>query len=180
VLAAVVAGTTIHITEGEKDADALVTIGAVATTSPMGAGSFRKVDTSPLAGAHVVLVPDQDTEGARYCRDVLDALTGVAASVRVAAPKVGKDAADHVAAGYGIADLVIEQNEPGHRLVKLTKASSITVRPVKWLWDKRVALGTLALLAGREGIGKSTLAYTLAAQITRGELPGSYGHSACR
>jgi hypothetical protein len=37
-----------------------------------------------------------------------------------------------------------------------------------------MALGTLCLLAGREGIGKSTLAYTLAAQITRGQLAGVY------
>ena len=47
-------------------------------------------------------------------------------------------------------------------------------RPVKWLWDGRVALGTLALVGGREGIGKSILAYTLAADITRGRLPGAF------
>lgn len=60
------------------------------------------------------------------------------------------------------------------RQVSLTRASDITVRPVRWLWDGRVALGTLALLAGREGIGKSTVAYTLAADVTRGKLLGQY------
>jgi hypothetical protein len=30
------------------------------------------------------------------------------------------------------------------------------------------------VLAGREGLGKSILAYTLAALITRGMLPGEY------
>jgi hypothetical protein len=54
------------------------------------------------------------------------------------------------------------------------KASGFPVRRVRWLWKDRFALGTLALLAGREGLGKSTLAYTVGAQVTRGLLPGEY------
>lgn len=61
-----------------------------------------------------------------------------------------------------------------HRKVKLTRASSIKVRPVRWLWSLRIALGTLALVGGREGIGKSTLCYQLAADVTRGRLPGQF------
>jgi hypothetical protein len=57
--------------------------------------------------------------------------------------------------------------------VVLTPASSIQVRPVRWLWADRIPLGALTLCAGREGIGKSTLAYSLAAAITRGSLPGA-------
>ena len=72
-----------------------------------------------------------------------------------------------------------EQDDTIERVVKLTPASSITVRPVRWLWALRLALGTLGLLAGREGIGKSILAYTLAALITRGRLDGE-GTSASR
>ncbi|NJI61137.1 AAA family ATPase [Microbacterium oxydans] len=64
----------------------------------------------------------------------------------------------------------------GSRTLQLTPASAIKPRPVRWLWEGRIAIGTLALLAGREGIGKSTLAYWLVAQITRGRLPGeSFG-----
>lgn len=58
--------------------------------------------------------------------------------------------------------------------VSFTRASDIKPRPVHWLWEGRIALGTLALLAGREGIGKSTIAYDLAARVTRGELEGCY------
>jgi hypothetical protein len=58
--------------------------------------------------------------------------------------------------------------------ITLTPASTITPRMVRWLWDGRIALGTLALIGGREGIGKSTVAYTLAAEITRGTLIGQY------
>lgn len=62
---------------------------------------------------------------------------------------------------------------PVGRHVNLTPASTITVRPVRWLWKLRLALGTLALLGGREGIGKSTCAYALAAAVSRGVLPGT-------
>jgi AAA domain len=67
-----------------------------------------------------------------------------------------------------------ESADSDHRRIVLTRASDITPRRVAWLWDGRIAIGTLALLAGREGLGKSILAYTLAALITRGMLPGEH------
>lgn len=60
------------------------------------------------------------------------------------------------------------------RSIHLTAAASITIKPVHWLWSDRIALGTLCLIGGRESVGKSLVAYTLTAQITRGELPGVY------
>jgi hypothetical protein len=66
------------------------------------------------------------------------------------------------------------EQELDHRRVVLTAASKIKPRRVQWLWDARVALGTLALLAGREGLGKSILSYTIAAMITRGDLVGEF------
>jgi energy-coupling factor transporter ATP-binding protein EcfA2 len=62
----------------------------------------------------------------------------------------------------------------GVRHVELVPASSIKVKPVHWLWKDRIPLGELTLLAGREGIGKSTIAYTLAAWITRGSMKGRF------
>jgi hypothetical protein len=61
----------------------------------------------------------------------------------------------------------------GRRIV-VTAASSIEPRRVSWLWEGRIALGTLSLIAGPEGLGKSTAAYSLAAQLTRGELRGAF------
>lgn len=61
----------------------------------------------------------------------------------------------------------------GRRLV-LTPASTIPPRPVHWLWEDRLPIGSLCLLAGREGIGKSTAAYTLAAECSTGTLKGRY------
>jgi AAA domain len=66
-----------------------------------------------------------------------------------------------------------DDHETNRRLV-LTMASQIRPARVHWLWEGRLAIGTLALLAGREGIGKSLIAYWLAAMITKGTLPGEY------
>lgn len=63
----------------------------------------------------------------------------------------------------------------GRQLI-VQRASSVTPRRVSWLWDGRIAAGTLSLLAGGEGLGKSTLTAWLVAAITRGTLPGDeYG-----
>jgi hypothetical protein len=56
----------------------------------------------------------------------------------------------------------------------LTFADSITPTSTMWLWDGRIPVGQIAILAGREGIGKSTLAYELVSAISRGRLEGEF------
>lgn len=60
---------------------------------------------------------------------------------------------------------------PGRRL-DVTGAASVTPRRIRWLVDNWIPADSLTLLAGREGIGKSTIAADLAAQATRGEWGG--------
>lgn len=57
---------------------------------------------------------------------------------------------------------------------KITRASEIQPRVTHWLLEGKIPVGALALLAGREGIGKSTVALTFAAQLTRGTMPGAF------
>jgi hypothetical protein len=62
----------------------------------------------------------------------------------------------------------------------LTAASEIEPVPVVWAWEDggegRIPSGSLSVAAGREGTGKSSFGIWLAAQITRGRLPGQlYG-----
>ena len=85
VLAAVEAGRTIFIPEGEKDADALSTRGFVATTNAMGASSkWLEEYTKSLRGAaRVVVVADKDKAGREHAQEVACALHGVVPSVRV-------------------------------------------------------------------------------------------------
>lgn len=67
-----------------------------------------------------------------------------------------------------------DMSEASIARLRITWASEISPKRVRWLWDGRIAQGTLALLAGREGLGKSTLAYHLAGEVTRGSLKGEH------
>ena len=203
VCEAVAAGRPVFVVEGEKDVHALEAIGVTATCSPMGAGKWGKVDPSPLFGGNILVVADQDEPGHAHAVDIITTLSG-RATVGLFAPKVGKDIADHIAAGYGVPDLVRVElprihKEPEEspsrmkdssgslvdsstRRLTLTPASEVTMRVVRWLWQTgednagRIPLGSVVIGAGRAGIGKSQFGAWLAAQITRGTLPGSmYG-----
>lgn len=54
---------TVYVVEGEKCAEALRSVGLLATTWPGGSKATGKVDLSPLAGRDVVLLPDHDDPG---------------------------------------------------------------------------------------------------------------------
>lgn len=65
-----------------------------------------------------------------------------------------------------------ETGPPSGRRVVLTRASDITPEALRWLWDRRLPLRGLSLIAGEPGLGKSTLTVELAADVTRGQLDG--------
>ncbi len=73
----------VFLTEGEKDVDNLSKIDLVATCNPMGAGNWRKNYTETLAGANVVILPDNDEEGREHAFNVAKALGGKAESVKI-------------------------------------------------------------------------------------------------
>jgi hypothetical protein len=63
---------------------------------------------------------------------------------------------------------------PAPRKLRVTKASQVKIRRQRWLWRDRIVLGGLTLLGGREGLGKSTIAADLVAQVTTGRLDGEF------
>jgi RecA-family ATPase len=96
------AGRAIYLVEGEKAADALVSIGAIATTSHAGAGHWPADITQYFAGAVVIVVPDCDAPGWKYAKRVVEALLPVAKAIRVLdfnLPELGDDAYEWVADG---------------------------------------------------------------------------------
>jgi hypothetical protein len=112
VAEAVAHGRPVYLCEGEKDADALLgAYGVCATTNPFGATAWAR-DCAKygfadhLHGAEVVVVQDRDVAGAKRTRQILASLTEVAAALRVVQAAHGKDAADHVAAGLTLDELV--------------------------------------------------------------------------
>jgi hypothetical protein len=80
---ATAAGRVVYITEGEKAADALGSLGVVATTSHAGASGWNDDLNQYFKDANVVVVPDNDLVGWHYAQKVTEALIPFAKSVRV-------------------------------------------------------------------------------------------------
>lgn len=157
VMAQAAAGLPIIIVEGEKDANRLAAVGAVATCNVGGAGKWSDDYTRHLVGAsEVVVIQDRDDPGRKHAADVAASLKRAGIPVRIVEAAQGKDVSDHLAAGFGYEDLVpveaapaipaqvapekavaVDPAEPvtATRRLVLTPASQIKIRPVRWLWD---------------------------------------------
>jgi DNA primase len=85
VIAAVAAGQTIYIPEGEKHVDRLIDLGLAATCNPMGAGKWRDDFAVYFRGASVVILPDNDKPGLDHAHDVAANLSCIAARLCVLA-----------------------------------------------------------------------------------------------
>ncbi|GGK48392.1 AAA family ATPase [Nocardia camponoti] len=171
--------TVVYVVEGEKDVRAAQTVGAHAVSQATGAKtSPGKADWQPLAGRPVVIVADDDEPGRERANAVAKHLGPIAASVTVAKAKDGKDLADHITAGHSVAALVtLADARPAHS-VRLVAFAEIADDVPTWGWTYdghgRIAVGTLALFAGRPGAGKSTAGRWFAAQASNGSLAGCW------
>jgi 5S rRNA maturation endonuclease (ribonuclease M5) len=107
VLAEAKAGGTIFVVEGEKDADNLAKIGAVATCNVTGAGKWHDDYVRCLRGAgEVVVICDRDDPGRKHAAQVVESVERAGIPVRALEPAKGKDVSDHLAAGLGYDELV--------------------------------------------------------------------------
>ena len=176
----------VYVVEGEKAADAAVSIGLNATTSAHGAKAASKTDWRQLAGRDVMIMPDNDEPGREYARWVarhlldLDATTNLRV-VRLPGLPDGGDVVDYLdardskepeALRESIEELadkarVLTAADVSQR-VKLTCLADIEARPVAWLWPGRIALGKVTMLAGDPGLGKSFVTLDIAARVSRG------------
>ena len=106
------AGDLVYLCEGEKSADAIHSLGPIATTNPMGAGHWRPEYSELLRGRRVVILPDFDDAGLAHMQTVNRELTGKATSVQVLIfpnlkyhPNHGEDPYDWVDRGGTINEL---------------------------------------------------------------------------
>ncbi len=104
-------GDVIYWVEGEKDCDALWDKGQVATTSPGGANAFKPEYVKPLAGQRVTVIPDNDSAGLAYARQVVTSLREVKADCHVIIVPNGKDISDWLAAGGDVEQLPTMETE---------------------------------------------------------------------
>jgi putative DNA primase/helicase len=64
----------------------------------------------------------------------------------------------------------VQRKAPSPSSVELVRGDSIRPEPISWLWRGWLAKGKLHILGGAPGAGKTTIALSLAATVTRGGL----------
>lgn len=172
---------TVYYVEGEKDVLAIEAAGGVAVCNAGGAGKSHLFDLTPLHGKTVVIVADKDQPGHKHAQRVAEQLHGKAA-VRIVEALVGKDAADHIAEGHALDELIeVSTSElmaaQSRRVVLSPFADELDDVPV-WAWEYdgkgRIPIGAVTLFAGRPGAGKSTAGRWLAASASTGTLSGCW------
>ena len=88
VIRAIADGKPVFVVEGEKDVETLERLGHVATCNPGGAGKWREGYSRRLAGADVIILPDNDSKekgytGQNHAYDVALKLQEIAKRVRL-------------------------------------------------------------------------------------------------
>ncbi len=172
---------TVYVPEGEKDVLAAESVGAVAVCSAMGAGKAHKADWSPLRGKHVIVVADKDDAGRKHASQIVDVVDG-ARLVRVVEAAVGKDLADHIAAGGSLDELEpVDGFTPQNNSATAQPRRSQPMPPLARL--PRILDGVADEVRSRGLVGEERLARTLYLVLTSRLLDkqvsaGVKGHSA--
>ena len=113
VLDGVARGARVFVVEGEKDAENINgafpdRIDYVATTKMGGARSeWLPQYSTALRGAVVWIIADKDTDGTYAAAVAAHGLDGVAQELVIVESKSGKDASDHLDAGFGLEDFLV-------------------------------------------------------------------------
>ena len=193
LLAAKKAGKAIYLVEGEKAADALTSIGAIATTSHTGAGSWPTEITQYFSGANVVVIPDNDEPGRSYAKRAIQNLLPVAKSIRYLDLELmmeGDDAYEWVHHAKGtrkeLAELakkaevitnqaVVTESEQlpevfnsVPQLLNIEAWDTIKDEPVEWIIQNVLPAKGFCALYGPPGSYKSFIALDIAEAIATG------------
>jgi hypothetical protein len=94
----------------------------------------------------------------------------------------GKEVSTHCWCDWSLAPASpVVESTPGKEYVLangrkgiLRPLSQIKMKRTRWMWDKRIAMNSLSLVAGQPSMGKSTFVYWMVAALTNGNLYGEY------
>lgn len=181
-------GAIVWIVEGEKDVDRLRSLGLTATCNPMGAGKWLDEFSDFLAGHDCVVIEDNDDAGRTHAESVCQSLFGKAQKIRKLSfptlPEHG-DVSDWLDAGgdetalYRMAQALPEwaplvgnqqqQSTSKPQKIQAVCMADVQIKTIDWLWVNRIPRGTLTIVEGIEGEGKSTMLCAIAAAVTRGK-----------
>jgi hypothetical protein len=175
----------VYVVEGEKAAEALISVGQVATTNAGGSANWKPDLNKHFEGRRVIVLPDNDDAGQKHADVVVSQLYGVAAAIkRVDLPGLEEkgDVFDWLARGNTIDDLhriikdtpVISDEPPeakpkSRALQTLDMNQLINMPPVDWLVDGMITAHGFSVIYGAPGIGKSFLSIDLSLTIAYGD-----------
>lgn len=181
ILEAVAQDRPIFVVEGEKDADNLWALGIPATCNAMGAGKWPEGLSQSLAGADVVLLPDNDDVGEAHMAAVAADLATHASSVRLVhlpdLPPKG-DVSDWLQAGHSADELYAVVDREGAAFGEALKRlhfgsvwfaeAERVLDEVEWLVYGLLTVEDMSLVYGESRSGKSFFATHLAMGIAQG------------
>jgi DNA polymerase I-like protein with 3'-5' exonuclease and polymerase domains len=191
-------GATVIVTEGEKDADALIKAGLLATT--VLSHKWAPECVTALAGCHLIILEDHDESGHTNAVNARAKLTPVAASIRVVPyrhlwnrldpatrgpePEAHEDVSDWISKGGNPATLIQicrDVAPMGHGL-NLRSAGTIKMpSPRNWLMHGEFCRKFLSGLVAPGAAGKTTLRILQAIALAAGrELTGEHIYARCR
>ena len=170
---------TVHIPGGEKDCETLIKLGMTATTNPCGEGNWKPEFNEHLKGRKVVVFEDNDKPGRKHGQVVAKSLHGIAEAVKVIAfpelPEHG-DVSDYLDTHSKEQLLQEIEKAPfyvpssNNLLEKLETWNHLRESDIKveWMVDCIIPKGSITVLFGKGGIGKTWLMMDIARCIGNG------------
>lgn len=178
VMEAARAGRRVYVVEGEKDADRLGQLGVVATCNAGGAGKWRDEHSRQIAGATVVILPDNDEAGQEHAEQVAQSLRGYCEDVRVVPLSLSErkaDVSDWLGQGHDLDELSrLADAAPRWRPTFKPRFPLIwfgqedAAAPLRWLVRGLLVEGGLSVFYGPPKSTKTFAALDLALNIAHG------------
>lgn len=171
--------STVYIVEGESDTITLAYVGLCAlgiSGAPHGwKDRFAKIPVLEKA-KNIVVIQEPDAAGEKFVQKVAASFPrGKVWSMRLPAKDASelwitsKTEEDFAAAwNKAIDEAMVVGSAPDTGEYTVEKLSSITPKPITWLWPGRIPKGKLTVFAGNPGVGKGLATCSLAAIATTG------------
>jgi AAA domain len=170
---------TVFVTEGEKDADRVASLGHCATT--VASGKWTDECVQALAGRDCIMLPDNDAAGAKRALEAAQQLRGTAARIRIVLlpdlPDKG-DVSDWLDGGHTkeqledvchkTPDWEPSSAPPSENVIQSSGQFTRNYSPPDYLVDGLLQRGYCYALTARTGVGKTALALAFAAHVGLG------------
>lgn len=160
---------TVYYCEGEKDVENVNRRGLCGVTCGS-SGDWTPVVKDLFAGKTVIILRDNDDQGAKLAAAVAKDLEGIATSVTTITPctaSKGADVSDFFANG-GSAEELQEMAPEEVKPIRWVKFSEVEESAVEWLVPGYIPRKGITVLGSNGGVGKGTVSCSLIADISAG------------